>query len=306
MNDEPTSTPGGPDGPDGTAVPVSGRRHGPGAGGSVSAPAPAGPRLRSIDLRRAALEGFAVLVGILIAFGIDAWWDVRGEARQAAAYQAALLDEVEANRRLLQDLVTSETRFEVGIMGEYMAAVVHAEGPVGDSTILAMLFDIGPGGATQYRRAALSDLLSSGGLAAIDDGAVRRAITEYDLALSIERAKQEQVDATWWGRVVPYASDHLGLDDLFPDAFVRGDLGTPQMLLGRFPVDTDAFVGNRDWANRLTELIFVSAELARERNDLAAAMDALISALGGRAPPLRGSASRPAPADPRPPADPGG
>jgi hypothetical protein len=226
-----------------------------------------------------------VLVGILIAFGIDAWWDVRVEAREAAAYEAALLDEVLANRELLAYLVESETRFEVGIMTDYLTDVVYADGPVSDSVILRMFFDIGPGGATQYRRAALSDLLSSGGLAAIADGEVRRAVTEYELALAVERARQDQVDATWWGRVVPYAADHLGVEDIFPDDFVRSYLGSPEMIGRRFPVDTDAFVGNRDWANRLTELIFVSRELAREREDLAVAMDHLIAALGGTPPP---------------------
>jgi hypothetical protein len=223
----------------------------------------------------------AVLLAILIAFGIDAWWDVRTEAQESAAYQAALLDEVQANRELLQQLLEDETRFEVGIMIDYLAEVVYAEGPVSDDTILRMFFEIGPGGATQYRRAALSDLLSSGGLAAIADGDVRRAITEYELALAVELAQQEQVDDTWWGRVVPYAADHLGIEDIFPDDFVRAYLNAPQMAEQRFPVDTEAFVGNRQWANRLTELIFVSRELARERADLAAAMDQLILALGG-------------------------
>jgi hypothetical protein len=246
---------------------------------------PGPSRLRGVDLRRAALEGLAVLVGILTAFGIDAWWDVRSEAQEAAAYQAALLDEVKANRALLARIVERETRFEVGIMTGYLEQVVYAQGSVSDSTILRMFFDIGPGGATQYRRAALSDVLSSGGLAAIDDGEVRRAITEYELALAVERARQEQVDDTWWGRVVPYAADHLGVEDIFPDDFVRDYLGSPQMIGKRFAVDTEAFVGNRQWANRLTELIFVSRELARERADLAAAMDQLIGALGGTPPP---------------------
>lgn len=273
MNDDPIRTP--------AATSPAEEPAGPTGGDGDPSPGVAPPRLRSIDLRRAALEGLAVLIGILIAFGIDAAWDLRNEAQEAAAYQAALLDEVRANRELLGRLVADETRFEVAIMGDYLASVVHAEGPVGDSTILRMFFDIGPGGATQYRRAALSDLLSSGGLAAISDGEIRRAITEYELALAVEEGKQEQVDATWWGRVVPYASDHLGLDDLFPESFVRGDLQTPEMLLGSFPVDTEAFVGNRDWANRLTELIYVSAELARERADLAEAMDHLVAALTG-------------------------
>lgn len=259
------------------------------------APPAAEPRLRAIDLRRAVLEGFAVLVGILIAFGIDAWWDVRSQAQEAASYQAALLDEVQANRSLLGRLVEQETRFEVGIMTGYLEQVVYAEGAVSDSTILRMFFDIGPGGATQYRRAALSDVLSSGGLAAIDDGEVRRAITEYELALAVERARQEQVDDTWWGRVVPYAADHLGVEDIFPDDFVRDYLGSPQMIGKRFPVDTEAFVGNRQWANRLTELIFVSRELARERADLAAAMDQLIAALGGTPPEPPGAGPDPEP-----------
>jgi hypothetical protein len=53
-------------------------------------PEDAPPRVPYKNLRRLALEGFTIVAGILVAFGIDAWW---GE-RKAAESERALLGDV--------------------------------------------------------------------------------------------------------------------------------------------------------------------------------------------------------------------
>ena len=51
--------------------------------------------------RSALLEGFAVLVGIILAFSIDAWWDLRNQQIEGAAYLHATRTELEAKRQLI-------------------------------------------------------------------------------------------------------------------------------------------------------------------------------------------------------------
>jgi hypothetical protein len=253
----------------------------------VRAPARPG-RLGVLDVRRALLEGLAVLVGILVAFGIDAWWDVRSEEGRALAYQSALLDEVRANQRLIQQADTLGYRFDVEAAAGYFESIVYAAAPVSEDAVREMLWDAGTVAPLEYGRGALSDLLSSGGLAAIDDASVRRAITNYDVALTLEAAAQARVDEAWWDDLVPYASRHMGLDDIFPDVFVREYLQAPGMLAGRFPVDVEGFRQNREWANHLTSLVYLGRELERERADLVVAMQrleaALVEVLEGRGP----------------------
>jgi hypothetical protein len=80
----------------------------------------------------------------------------------------------------------------------------------------------------------------------------------------------------------------MGLDDIFPDVFVREYLQAPGMLAGRFPVDVEGFRQNREWANHLTSLVYLGRELERERADLVVAMQrleaALVEVLEGRGP----------------------
>ena len=52
--------------------------------------------------RRIALEGFAVVLSILIAFAIDAWWDAHQLRDAEAAAMEALRDELVQNRETLQ------------------------------------------------------------------------------------------------------------------------------------------------------------------------------------------------------------
>lgn len=236
-------------------------------------------RLRGIDVRRALLEGGAVLLGILVAFGIDAWWGVQVEKAEARAYQQALLEEVRDNQRLLARSLEQDSRFELGRLGAYFESVIHARAPVPDSLIETMVWELAAPGILHLRRAALSDLLSSGGLAAIDDGVVRRAVTAYDVALEIELEAQRQIETIWWQELAPYLSDHVSLDDIFPEEFIEGYLGTPEMLAGRFPPDAEAFVGNRGWATRLTYFIYSHRVLRQEREDLLVLVEDLIARL---------------------------
>lgn len=239
----------------------------------------ASSRLRRVDVGRALLEGGAVLLGILVAFGIDAWWGVRVEREQTRAYQEALVEEARQNRALLDYALENDPRFDVAGLADYFTSVIYARGPVADSVIETMVWELAPQGILHLGRAALSDLLSSGGLAGIDDGRVRRAVTAYDQAVEIELEAQRQVERVWWNQVVPYLSAHVSLDDLYPRDFIEGYLETPQMLEGRFPPDTEAFVGSRDWATRFTYLISEYRTLRQEREDLRAVVNELIEGL---------------------------
>ena len=54
--------------------------------------------------RSAVLDGFAVLVRILLAFAIDAWWDLRNQEEEAQAYLEALETELIENREIIDDV----------------------------------------------------------------------------------------------------------------------------------------------------------------------------------------------------------
>jgi hypothetical protein len=51
-----------------------------------------------------ATEGLVIIVSILLAFSIDAWWDARGEARDVREELALLAHQMEANRGRLAEI----------------------------------------------------------------------------------------------------------------------------------------------------------------------------------------------------------
>jgi len=58
-------------------------------------------RINRESIRWLILEGIAVLVSIMLAFTIDAWWDDRKEGRKRAELSYSLRMEFEANREQL-------------------------------------------------------------------------------------------------------------------------------------------------------------------------------------------------------------
>jgi len=187
-------------------------------------------------------QGLAVLLGILTAFAVDAAWDIREEARVEAAYLQALRDEVEENRAnylaSLDDLAEAQAAAD-----DFFESVVLARGDVDDRTILAMMWAAGPMGF-QPSRAALDDLIGSGGTAIISDPVLRRAIVEYERQLALDEAARTALAEHWSDVLVPYFRDHGSIPDMFPEGFMS--LPRPDPGLS---IDAEAFVGNRTFAN---------------------------------------------------------
>lgn len=58
-------------------------------------------------------EGLVIVVSILLAFGIDAWWDDRGRAEEERTLITDLEVEFQANLQTLDSLVARHKRFPV-------------------------------------------------------------------------------------------------------------------------------------------------------------------------------------------------
>jgi len=56
-----------------------------------------------IEWRRLLVEGVVILVSILLAFGIDAWWEERQDADEANDQIDRVLAELETNAAILED-----------------------------------------------------------------------------------------------------------------------------------------------------------------------------------------------------------
>ncbi len=131
----------------------------------------------SVDRSRLLIEGLVIVVSILLAFAIDAWWDQQREVRDANDQVARVVSELRANVAILQaqdqslEYTTRAAREFISIMGPDV-------GPVSIQDIGSMMFRIYGVGTLSLSNSATQNFLSSGQLTASRWIDVRLALTE--------------------------------------------------------------------------------------------------------------------------------
>ncbi len=231
----------------------------------------------NVRWRSALLQGLAVLVGILLAFGVDAAWDSRQDRLIAQAYLASLAAELEANRLTLESSL-EDLDITLENTERYLVDVVaDPSGPVSQDSIRGMLSVMGPLRVTPLQRSAFEDL-TSGGLQTIDDAAIRRLVLGYGEALERDRLRQQFAQDWFARRAQPYdemEADLVGMGSLFNGGWAtRTDLS--------FDVDPASFVSNRRYGNLLAARAFWVREVQNARLDLVTKMDELLRHMEAR------------------------
>ena len=211
----------------------------------------------------ALLEAVSVLAGVLIAFSIDAAWDNRRDRGREKGYLSALAAEIETNReRFCGYLDQLQSQLHTG--DRALREIVFAQGTVDPGAVRGWLQSTGALYLELPEQAALSDILSSGGVAFIEDPGVRRLISRYSDALGRQRASQDNITMQWNAHFIPYTTRHCSLYDMVGGVPWNDGWVTPG--LGSFGDDTEAFVANRDFANLIVHRIILVA-MARDATD---------------------------------------
>jgi hypothetical protein len=197
--------------------------------------------------RSAVAEGMAVLVGILVAFSIDAGWDHRQDQIRERNYLTALLAEVEANQdayRTNLDAVTQRMRI---IRDDLETLSSEATDQVSIEAIHKLLFDMYPYAVLEPQRAAFDDLVGSGGFELIQSDTLRRALTGYSQRLEVDALYQRRTFDFWEARFSPYVHEFGSLQNVsFQGGMLGEDIPVPD-LPGE--PDPTAFIRNRELSN---------------------------------------------------------
>src|SRR5687768_7132819 len=130
------------------------------------------------------IGALGTFMAILIAFSIDAAWDYSADRKRERMYLDALQGELLATR---ETILRHRTAIDLRrlMIKHYLSTVVLIQ-PAASSadTIYALVRHLGPVGVIVPRRAALDDVLNSGGLQLIRSDSLRRSLAAYDEALS--------------------------------------------------------------------------------------------------------------------------
>jgi hypothetical protein len=225
----------------------------------------------------AIIEATSVLAGVLMAFWIDAAWDNRRDRIRERGYLQALAAELATNRDRFG-------RYRELLIGQIetndhaLRTIVFPEGPVPSELVRDWLRTTAALFLEVPEQAALSDILSSGGISFIEDSAVRRLISKYSDALDRQRAYQDNITAQWNASFVPYSTKHASLYDMAVG--VPWNDGTIAAGLGSFDDDAQAFVGNREFANLLVHRSLLIAMSKNATEQLLNVMHNLSTRLG--------------------------
>lgn len=229
------------------------------------------PPNQELKWRSAVLDGFAVLVGILLAFAIDAWWDLRSQDEEARAYLAALETELLENRRII-DGDLEDLRSWVADSRSFLEDVVSPSAEPSDEQVKRMVFETGPWETTPLLTAALEDLKSSGGLPAIKSAELRRAIADYDRKLDRDASVLDAVRFYFREYILQYHIQHSSFTESEWEEVAEVDES-----LVRFEGDTKAFAANRTYANLLILRILGYSGLRDTRIEVQTQIDRVLA-----------------------------
>jgi len=173
---------------------------------------------RGIPWRRATAEGAAILVSILLAFAIDAWWEQRQERKELGESLTALRVAFLENRARLDSALAQDDRRLRGLDAALRLTPDEIRALPADS-IEYLSKQVSIVDLFSPTDAALQALLSANLLETINDPELRTAITGWPGRVEESRQQFALVlnVLTWFGR----RNAELGLFTLDPECWAE-------------------------------------------------------------------------------------
>lgn len=168
--------------------------------------------------RRLLAEGFVIVASILLAFGIDAWWDSKNERDQATALAAALVRDFETTRQRFDE---ARQRYEIVLNSMEQILVLAENGPVPEAqwarvdTILSRVFY--SMNTFDPPMGAVETILSSGRLDLFHDENLLAELTRWTSDVADLKTIEQAGSQHFFEHVYPVLAERLELQDLDKD-----------------------------------------------------------------------------------------
>jgi len=213
--------------------------------------------MQFISWRHALVDGLAVLVGILTAFGIQAYWDVRQEREAMVAQLGALATEVVEVQAGMRAHIEA-LRMQDDLIREILELATAPEGDV--ARLDTLVFGLGPFVPYEPALPALRGL-EARGLGAVESDRLRAAVLAFAQALDNDLDEQSSYSEYWRGDVAPYWDDLFDIRqwlDLAPSEFLAIEPMPPDLPRLDMPVRHREILQDRRFLNQLSRRIIRS------------------------------------------------
>jgi len=196
-------------------------------------------------------EGLAIIVSILLAFAVNAWWENAQSRRGEAAILRGLREDFEASL-----VEIDRARSRVVRLRDGATALLDLTGPASGMALTAdanrLLIDLLQGGAT-YRPVSgtLGALLSSEGLSVVASSDLRDRLASWTQLLDEIQLYQEQMGSFYTTEFMPYLYERIPVRTLDAMADPDGPVGA-----SRFPVELTDMLTDLEFENLVNEVLF--------------------------------------------------
>ncbi len=245
---------------------------------------------KNMDLKYAFLELILIIAGILIAFWIDTWWQNKQDLQRERSYLSALRTELQDNLEAYQthqqelgDDISTTNSFISYLSPEQLASAG------GDSirTYLWLLKEID---MIIPQRAALDDLINSGGMRFIQSDILRREIAGYEQTFQDDIEKQQAAVDRWSNSMMAFGLDHMNLSKVIPSDGIEGVNEQEKVTVPQIDYATDFTVfGSKEYINRLIQRILLVNRLRQSHQSVIRHIRNLISLIDIQLNPKRNS-----------------
>ncbi|MDT8342011.1 MAG: hypothetical protein RQ751_10910 [Longimicrobiales bacterium] len=162
---------------------------------------------REISWRRLLVEGAVIVGSILLAFGIDAWWDATRDRSRELGYLRALAAEFTS----AQDAAIALEPGRVQAARSAASLIRQVQGAARAPEDSLFLWASGLSQQIEFNppRAVLDDLVSSGETQRIRSDTLRLLLARYPAQLAQVAYADAQAWATWEDRIQPYLEGRI-------------------------------------------------------------------------------------------------
>jgi len=235
---------------------------------------------QQISWIRISAEFTAIIVSILLAFSIDAWWDSWRDIERESIFLAALNHDFEKNRELLKEALASN-RESLATVREFSEVIANSDTtPRNFDLLYAQSFRV------QFFEpvsATFDALISGGDLALIRSDELRGAMAEWRRSVASNNRAEGYLTEQFMDEVYAFATKTGSLSKLFADQKKQliDANGASAPVTPAYGHDREQLMNNREFHNLLATRALFLQYLVSGNQELLAIAEHILNSLSG-------------------------
>ena len=229
----------------------------------------------SIQWKRISAEGAAIVVSILLAFSIEAWWDDYQDRGEEQGILLGLKSEFEQNLAFIEIELSYRNAVIDSILKIFDASV--AQTSIEPEILDELIGDVTWWQNIEYSRGAIDGLLQSGGLSLIENEELRRVIASMPSRYDSTTKSGLNDRYTSVNVVIPFLNSHASLSQI-ANTMAKGRPGTglastPPLYPAGEPQDHTGLLRDPEFLGILVQEHWNHLEAVTAYESLKAALD---------------------------------